>query len=250
LEAEVKAAQFIQIKEIDRFHLEQAALARIIHERQEARKVRSVKLLADGALGSRGAALMAPYSDQPEQRGLLFMSDSEMEGKIETALNAGYQVNIHAIGDAANHQVLDAFEAAYKKVGGRQLRNRIEHAQVVALPDILRFKELDLIASMQPTHATSDMNMAEDRIGKERIKGAYAWRTFLHQGSRIAGRSDFPVESANPDRDCALRMRDFVSVQTPEIGFHCRVHRPPCVTPFKPAAAANHIDMNELTVFS
>jgi predicted amidohydrolase YtcJ len=160
--------------------------------------VRSVKLLADGALGSRGAALRAPYSDKPDQRGLLFMTDDAMEGKIERALKAGYQVNIHAIGDAANHQVLDAFEAAYQAVGGRQLRNRVEHAQVVALPDIPRFKQLDLIASMQPTHATSDKNMAENRIGKERLKGAYAWRTFLAQGTRIAAGSDFPVESDNP----------------------------------------------------
>jgi|HubBroStandDraft_6_1064221.scaffolds.fasta_scaffold63538_2 predicted amidohydrolase YtcJ len=161
--------------------------------------IRSVKLFADGALGSRGAALLAPYSDIPSQRGLLFMSDAEMEHKIETALKAGYQVNIHAIGDAANHQVLDAFEAAYQAIGsGRQLRNRIEHAQVVALSDIPRFKQLDLIASMQPTHATSDKNMAQDRIGAERLKGAYAWRTFLNQGTKIAGGSDFPVESDNP----------------------------------------------------
>lgn len=160
--------------------------------------VRSVKLFADGALGSRGAALLAPYSDAPAQRGLLFMTDAEMTRKIETALQAGYQVNVHAIGDAANRQVLDAFEAAYKSVGGRQLRNRIEHAQVVAPSDIPRFKSLELIASMQPTHATSDMNMAEDRIGKERLRGAYAWRTFLNQGTRIAAGSDFPIESANP----------------------------------------------------
>jgi predicted amidohydrolase YtcJ len=160
--------------------------------------VRSVKLFADGALGSRGAALLAPYSDQPDQHGLLFMSDKDMEGKMETALKAGYQVNVHAIGDAANRQVLDSFEAAYEVVGGRQLRNRIEHAQVVAPADIPRFKQLDLIASMQPTHATSDKNMAEDRIGKGRIKGAYAWRSFLDQGTRIAGGSDFPVESDNP----------------------------------------------------
>ena len=92
--------------------------------------VRSVKLFADGALGSRGAALLAPYSDQPDQRGLLFMSDADMEGKIETALRDGYQVNVHAIGDAANRQVLDGFEAAYKAVGGQALRNRIEHAGV------------------------------------------------------------------------------------------------------------------------
>jgi predicted amidohydrolase YtcJ len=160
--------------------------------------VRSVKLIADGALGSRGAALLAPYSDKPDQHGLLFMTDAEIEHKIETALKAGYQVNIHAIGDAANHQVLDAFEVAYRTVGGRQLRNRIEHAQVVALPDIPRFKQLDLIASMQPTHATGDMNMAETRIGPERLKGAYAWRAFLDQGTVIAGGSDFPVESDNP----------------------------------------------------
>ncbi len=160
--------------------------------------VRSVKLFADGALGSRGAALLAPYSDKPDQRGLLFMPDAEMERKIQVALAAGYQVNVHAIGDAANRQVLDGFEAAYKAVGGRQLRNRIEHAQVVSLADIPRFKQLNLIASMQPTHATSDKNMAQDRIGPERLKGAYAWRTFLDQGTRIAGGSDFPVESDNP----------------------------------------------------
>ena len=160
--------------------------------------VRSVKLFADGALGSRGAALLAPYSDAPDQRGLLFMTKAEMQRKIEIALKAHYQVNVHAIGDAANRQVLDAFEGAYKVVGGRELRNRVEHAQVVAPTDIPRFKQLDLIASMQPTHATSDMNMAEDRLGKERIKGAYAWRTFLDQGTRIAAGSDFPVESDNP----------------------------------------------------
>jgi predicted amidohydrolase YtcJ len=160
--------------------------------------VRAVKLFADGALGSRGAALLAPYSDQPSQSGLLFMSDAEMESNIETALKAGYQVNIHAIGDAANHQVLDGFDAAYQHVDGRPLRNRIEHAQVVAVSDIPRFKQLDLVASMQPTHATSDMNMAEDRVGKERIQGAYAWRSMLKQGTRIAGGSDFPVESDNP----------------------------------------------------
>jgi hypothetical protein len=161
--------------------------------------IRSVKLFADGALGSRGAALLAPYSDMPSQRGLLFMSDAEMEEKIETALRAGYQVNVHAIGDAANRQVVNGFEAAYKAVpSGRKLRNRIEHAQVVALSDIPRFKQLDLIASMQPTHATSDKNMAQDRIGKERLQGAYAWRTFLNQGTKIAGGSDFPVESDNP----------------------------------------------------
>ena len=160
--------------------------------------VRSVKLYADGALGSRGAALLAPYADDPGNSGLLFNTPEVLTGMIEKALGRGYQVCVHAIGDRANRQVLDSFAAAYANVGGRKLRNRIEHAQVVALSDIPRFLELDLIASMQPTHATSDMNMAEDRVGAERIKGAYAWQRFLEQGTRIAAGSDFPVESANP----------------------------------------------------
>ncbi|MBS0373741.1 MAG: amidohydrolase [Proteobacteria bacterium] len=160
--------------------------------------VRAVKLLADGALGSRGAAMLAPYSDDPGNRGLLFESDAAMLAKVSEALKAGYQVNIHAIGDAANRQVLNAFEAAYATVGGRPLRNRIEHAQIVDPADIPRFRTLDLVASMQPTHATSDMNMAEHRIGATRLAGAYAWRTFLDQGTRIAAGSDFPVESDNP----------------------------------------------------
>ncbi|MFI5445222.1 amidohydrolase [Polaromonas sp. UC242_47] len=160
--------------------------------------LRAVKLYADGALGSRGAALLEPYSDDHSNKGLLFMDDATIQAKTKTALKAGYQVNIHAIGDAANRQILNAYEAAYKEVGGAEQRNRVEHAQVISLADIPRFKTLSLIASMQPTHATSDMNMAEDRIGKERIKGAYAWQTMLKQGTVVAGGSDFPVESANP----------------------------------------------------
>ena len=165
---------------------------------QDHLTVRAVKLFADGALGSRGAAMIEPYSDAPEQRGLLFSTPSGLQQQVETALAAGYQVNIHAIGDAANRETLDAFDAAYRTAGGRALRNRVEHAQVVAPGDIARFRSLDLIASMQPTHATSDMNMAEQRIGAERLKGAYAWRTFLEQGTVLAFGSDFPVESDNP----------------------------------------------------
>ena len=161
--------------------------------------VRSVKLYADGSLGSRGAAMLAPYSDSPENRGLLFNTPEVLTAKIGKALGRGYQVGVHAIGDAANREVLDAFAAAYRThPGADALRNRVEHAQVVALEDIPRFKQLNLIASMQPTHATSDMNMAEARIGPERIKGAYAWRRFLQQGTPIAAGSDFPVESTNP----------------------------------------------------
>jgi predicted amidohydrolase YtcJ len=155
----------------------------------------SVKLVSDGALGSRGAALIEPYSDDPHTRGLLFYSDGDVQQKIAKAAKAGYQVNVHAIGDAGNQQVLDGFA----KLGVQpDMRHRIEHAQVVQLKDIPRFKQLGIVPSMQPTHATSDQNMAEQRVGHERIKGAYAWRTFLKQGSRIACGSDFPIESPNP----------------------------------------------------
>ncbi|MYN17267.1 amidohydrolase family protein [Rugamonas sp. FT107W] len=158
----------------------------------------AVKLYADGALGSRGAALLAPYSDMPSTSGLLFYPNAEMLAKMNKAMKAGYQVNIHAIGDAGNRQILDAYAQLIPKYNNVELRHRIEHAQVVALEDIPRFKALGIIPSMQPTHATSDQNMAEQRVGHERIKGAYAWRTFLDQGSRIACGSDFPVESPNP----------------------------------------------------
>ena len=158
----------------------------------------AVKLYSDGALGSRGAALMSPYSDMPSTKGLLFNSNDEMLSKMNKAMRAGYQVNIHAIGDAGNRQILDAYAQLIPKYNSAQLRHRIEHAQVVALEDIPRFKALGIIPSMQPTHATSDQNMAEHRVGPQRIKGAYAWRTFLDQGSRIACGSDFPVESPNP----------------------------------------------------
>ncbi|MBL0165158.1 MAG: amidohydrolase [Xanthomonadales bacterium] len=161
--------------------------------------VRSVKLYADGALGSRGAAMLMPYSDDAKNSGLLFSKPDEMTAMISKAFGHGYQVCVHAIGDKGNREVLDSFAASYKTYPeAKALRNRIEHAQVVSVDDIPRFVDLNLIASMQPTHATSDMNMAEDRVGPERIKGAYAWRTFLKQGTRIAGGSDFPVESPNP----------------------------------------------------
>lgn len=160
--------------------------------------LRAVKLYSDGALGSRGAALIAPYSDEPESRGLLFHRDADIHGLMEKAMKRGYQVNVHAIGDAGNRQVLNGYQELRKKTGSAALRHRIEHAQVVAPGDVKRFKSIGIVPSMQPTHATSDMNMAEQRVGAQRIKGAYAWRTFLKQGSRIACGSDFPVESANP----------------------------------------------------
>lgn len=160
--------------------------------------LRSVKLYADGALGSRGAALLSDYHDEPGNKGLLFVSQDEMNAMAEKVVSKGYQANIHAIGDAANRQVLDALAYAQEQHPNPDQRNRVEHAQIIELQDIPRFKELNIIASMQPTHATSDKNMAEDRVGSERIKGAYAWQTLLGQGTVVASGSDFPVESANP----------------------------------------------------
>jgi len=162
--------------------------------------LRAIKVFADGALGSRGAALLAPYSDAPESRGLLFQSEAELTAQIRPFVEQGFQINVHAIGDAANHQVLGAFEAMTRVFGAksRALRHRIEHAQVIALSDIPRFAKAGVIASVQPVHATSDMNMAEDRVGKVRIQGAYAWQGLLKSGARIACGSDFPVEEPTP----------------------------------------------------
>ncbi|MBQ5961367.1 amidohydrolase [Massilia sp. ZL223] len=160
--------------------------------------LRSVKLYSDGALGSRGAALIKPYSDEPHSHGLLFFKTAQMDAMMAKAMRKGYQVNVHAIGDAGNHQILDIYKKELGVTKSAAQRHRIEHAQVVTLEDIPRFKTLGIIPSMQPTHATSDKNMAETRVGPERIKGAYAWRSFLHQGSKIACGSDFPVEAPNP----------------------------------------------------
>ncbi|MDA0794921.1 MAG: amidohydrolase [Proteobacteria bacterium] len=159
---------------------------------------RSVKVYTDGALGSRGAALLEPYSDREGHSGLLLTSQEQLRTIFSHAIQAGFQVAIHAIGDKGNRIGLDEVEYAYTTMGGRELRHRIEHSQVVSLEDIPRFKALDVIPSMQPTHATSDMNMAEDRLGVERLKGAYAWRSFLDQGSILVSGSDFPIELANP----------------------------------------------------
>jgi predicted amidohydrolase YtcJ len=159
--------------------------------------IAAVKLYADGALGSRGAAMIEPYSDDVENRGLPFFTVAELTGFTQKANDMGFQVGIHAIGDLGNRMALDAFDTVQ---GGKpsSLRNRVEHAQIIALDDIPRFAELGVIASMQPTHATSDMNMAEDRVGPERIKGGYAWRRLLDSGAVLASGSDFPVELPNP----------------------------------------------------
>ncbi|NMH61424.1 amidohydrolase [Alteromonas ponticola] len=160
--------------------------------------IRSVKAYGDGALGSRGAALLEPYSDAKHQHGLLLTAQEDMPGLFNDVIAAGFQLNYHAIGDKANRLALDQFEKTFSDVGGKALRNRIEHAQVIAIDDLPRFAALGVLPSMQPTHATSDKNMAEDRVGKERIKGAYAWQTLIDSGVRVPLGSDFPVELANP----------------------------------------------------
>lgn len=159
--------------------------------------IRSVKAYGDGALGSRGAALIEPYSDDKDNHGLLVTPQESLPSLFSQVLAANFQLNFHAIGDRANRLALQQFAKTFKIYPENTERHRIEHAQVVAVEDIPLFKELGIIPSMQPTHATSDMNMAEDRIGRARLKGAYAWKTFLEQGSRVAFGSDFPVELAN-----------------------------------------------------
>lgn len=158
--------------------------------------VRSVKLYADGALGSRGAALWQPYSDDKTTSGLMVTTKETLEGQISEIAATPFQVCAHAIGDKANRVVLDAFAKVLK--GKNDRRFRVEHSQVVALPDFQLFVDNSVVASMQATHATSDMRWAEKRLGPDRIAGAYAWQRYLKMGIPLANGSDFPVEHPNP----------------------------------------------------
>ena len=162
--------------------------------------VRAIKLYADGALGSRGAAMIDPYSDDPHNHGLLVSPPDELERLAAMALENNYQVCTHAIGDRGNRIILDIYEKLLtgKSAEGAAARFRVEHAQIVSLADIPRFAQLGIVPSMQPTHCTSDMYWAEDRVGPDRIKGAYAWRSYLDMGNRLPLGSDFPVEAADP----------------------------------------------------
>ena len=170
---------------------EAAFLARGTYEGERLR-MKTVKFLADGALGSRGAALHAPYSDEPSQSGLLLLSEEALEAKAKAFCDAGFQVAIHAIGDLANTLALNVLERLPPK------RHRVEHAQILVPRDLPRFARAGLIASVQPTHATSDWRWAQARLGAERLKGAYAWRSLLDSGARVAFGSDFPIEGPNP----------------------------------------------------
>lgn len=158
--------------------------------------VRSVKLYADGALGSRGAALWQPYTDDKSTSGLMVTTKETLEDQIREVAAKGFQVNTHAIGDKANRIVLDAYAMVLK--GKNDRRFRVEHAQVISLPDFKLFADNSVIASVQATHATSDMRWAEKRLGPDRVAGAYAWQRFLKMGIPLANGSDFPVEDPNP----------------------------------------------------
>lgn len=156
---------------------------------------RAVKLYMDGALGSRGALLIEPYSDRPDTRGLALLEPGSLHNLMQDAKKKNVQLAIHAIGDLANRRILDTFEASGY---GPDLRWRIEHAQVIHPDDLARVNALGLIASMQPSHAIGDLFFAPDRLGMDRLRGAYAWATLLDLGTVIAGGSDAPVEVGSP----------------------------------------------------
>lgn len=160
--------------------------------------LRAVKLYSDGSLGARSAAMLEDYSDREGHTGNNRYTDEQMYELIKFAYENGYQVGSHAIGDAANHQLLDCYEKVMKEIPREDPRLRIEHFQILTLEDIQRAVDMGILPAMQTTHATSDMLVAEDRIGTERIKGAYAWRTIIDKGSIIINGTDAPVELVNP----------------------------------------------------
>jgi predicted amidohydrolase YtcJ len=173
-------------------------------------KTGALKAFTDGAMGSRTAAMLEPYSDDPSTSGILTNDPEKLTALAIQRDKAGFQLAFHAIGDRANRIALDVFEAVAKANGPRDRRDRIEHAQVVAPMDFARFAELHIIASMQPSHQTTDMRWAEDRIGRERIQGAYAWATMLKNGVPLAFGTDYNVEPITPFRGlyaCVTRER-------------------------------------------
>jgi predicted amidohydrolase YtcJ len=161
--------------------------------------IRCIKIFVDGALGSRGAAMIEPYSDSSGEKGLVVTPEEEVYRLTAKALDSGMQIAVHAIGDLANRITLDAFTHALKDNPDiEDHRLRVEHAQVVSIEDIPRFFPLEIVLSMQPPHATSDMPWAEVRVGPDRIKGAYAWRSFFDTGVHLTLNSDFPGETLDP----------------------------------------------------
>jgi len=161
-------------------------------------KTGALKGVVDGTLGSRTAAMLEPFSDDASTCGILRIPVDELKRLAVERDKAGFQIALHAIGDAANRAALDAFAAARAATGARDARHKVEHAQVVAPEDFARFRELDVVASMQPCHETTDMRWAQDRVGPERAKGAYAWRSMQKNGVRLAFGTDYPVEPLDP----------------------------------------------------
>lgn len=205
---------------------------------------RAVKLYADGALGSRGAALTAPYSDRPDTSGLMLTSHEEMAPFLKQALRDGVQIETHAIGDRANKLVLDWYEEAFNAVPPeeRKVANprwRIEHAQILHVEDIARFAKLGVIASMEPSHAIGDFYFAPARLGDSRLDGAYAWRSLLDSGAVIAGGSDAPVERGDPliEFYAAAVRKDLEGKSGPDWRANEKVTRAEALAMFTSAAA-------------
>jgi predicted amidohydrolase YtcJ len=183
-------------------------------------KTGALKAILDGSLGSRTAAMIAPYSDDPSTSGILRLDPAQVKAFAIERDRAGFQLAFHAIGDRANRVALDTFEAVRAANGPRDRRDRIEHAQIVSLPDLGRFASFNVIASMQPSHLLDDQRWATDRIGSERIKGAYAWRTMEKNGVHLAFGTDFPVESVNPLRGIYSCVTRELPGGGPEGGWH------------------------------
>ena len=182
--------------------------------------VRGVKIIGDGSLGSRSSAMLEDYSDAPGTKGEYRFTDEQMYEAIKLAYDNGYQTGVHAIGDGTNHQVLDAYEKVMAENPREDARLRIEHFQILTPEDLERALDMGILPAMQFTHATSDSNMAEDRIGSERIKTAYAWRTVLDAGSIIIGGSDAPVEKVNPFHGLYAGVTRMTRAGEPEGGWY------------------------------
>ena len=201
-------------------------------------RLNGVKMYLDGALGSRGAWLKAPYADDPKNTGLPLMGPTQFRNNLVRSAQGGFQPAVHAIGDAANAEALNAITEIAESYP-QDLRWRIEHAQIVDPADLPKFAEAGVIASMQPVHQTSDMFMAEARMGQDRLGGAYAWNTILGLGGRLAFGSDAPVESANPFAGLAVASSRTNAAGEPAGGWraHDRVTREQALSGFTADAA-------------
>src|ERR1017187_2672350 len=207
-------------------------------------KTGALKGFMDGALGTGTAALLAPYSDDPKTSGILESHPEDLNKMSIARDKAGFQIAFHAIGDRGNRVALDAFAAVIAANGERDRRDRIEHAQIVAPEDFARFASLKVIASMQPSHQTTDMRWAEKRLGPERIKGAYAWRTMLDHGVKLAFGTDWPVEIINPMRGLHACVTRQLPDGTPPDGWQPqeKISMDECIRAYKIGAAYAEFD--------